>query len=413
MAQINITLEQEEILHIFTANRDEAFKILLEKILNEVMKAESEEQIGAELHERSGNRKDYRNGSRERQLTTRIGTLNLEVPRHRKEPFHTMVLENYRRSEASLIATMVQMVIAGVSTRKVAKVVETLCGQSFSKSTVSALCKTLDAEIDAFRTRPLDYLSSPFLMVDATYFSVREDSHIVKKAFMLALAIREDGMREIVGFDVFDAEDEYSWRTFLNGLKERGLKAVNMMISDAHKSIRKAMAAVFPETAWQRCQTHFTRNILDETPNKYRKGLALELRKMFEADTVDEARKVRDELIDDYSDVASKAMKVLDEGFEDSMTVMLLPKHFRVSLRSTNILERLNRELKRRSNVIQVFPNRDSVLRLMGAVSMEQNEAFSCKQRLFSPKTYCSFVLNIFPQMFNVASQQLIMLNAY
>lgn len=413
MAQINITLEQEEILHIFTANRDEAFKILLEKILNEVMKAESEEQIGAELHERSGNRKDYRNGSRERQLTTRIGTLNLEVPRHRKEPFHTMVLENYRRSEASLIATMVQMVIAGVSTRKVAKVVETLCGQSFSKSTVSALCKTLDAEIDAFRTRPLDYLSSPFLMVDATYFSVREDSHIVKKAFMLALAIREDGMREIVGFDVFDAEDEYSWRTFLNGLKERGLKAVNMMISDAHKSIRKAMAAVFPETAWQRCQTHFTRNILDETPNKYRKGLALELRKMFEADTVDEARKVRDELIDDYSDVASKAMKVLDEGFEDSMTVMLLPKHFRVSLRSTNLLERLNRELKRRSNVIQVFPNRDSVLRLMGAVSMEQNEAFSCKQRLFSPKTYCSFVLNIFPQMFNVASQQLIMLNAY
>lgn len=412
MAQVNITLEQEEILHIFTANRDEAFKFLLERILNEVMKAESEEQIGAEPHERNDDRKDYRNGTRERQLTTRIGKLNLEVPRHRKEPFHTMVLENYRRSEASLIATMVQMVISGVSTRKVAKVVETLCGQTFSKSTVSELCKTLDTEIERFRKRSLEHLSSPFLMVDATYFSVREAGHIVKKAFMLALAIREDGMREIVGFDVFDAEDEYSWRTFLNGLKERGLKAVNMIISDAHRSIRKSMATVFPEAAWQRCQVHFTRNILDETPTKYRKGLALELRNMFGADTVDKAREIRDELINDYTDVASKAMRILDEGFEDSMTVMLLPKHFRVSLRSTNLLERLNRELKRRSDAIQVFPNKDSVLRLMGAVSIEQHESLSCKQRLFSPKTYRSLVLNVFPKMFNIASQQLILLEA-
>ena len=200
------------------------------------MLAESAEQLGADRHERTDERQDYRNGTRTRRLTTRIGTIELEVPRHRSEPFHTMIFENYQRSEASLIATMVQMVIAGVSTRKVSKVVETLCGTSFSKSTVSALCKKLDAEIMAFKSRPLNMNDAPFLMVDATYFKAREDHKIVSKAFLVALAITSDGSREIVGFDVFDAEDNYSWQTFFKDLKARGLDGVHMVISDAHKS---------------------------------------------------------------------------------------------------------------------------------------------------------------------------------
>ena len=171
MAQVNITLSQEEVLQVLTGDRNEALKFLMERILNSIMKAESEEQLGAPRYERTEARQDYRNGVRERALNTRIGTLVLEVPRHRNVPFHTMVLENYKRSEASLIATMVQMVIAGVSTRKVAKVVETLCGTSFSKSTVSALCRELDGEIRQFMTRPLDGIDAPFLMIDATYFN--------------------------------------------------------------------------------------------------------------------------------------------------------------------------------------------------------------------------------------------------
>ena len=168
MAQVNLTLSQEEVLQILSGNREDSFKMLVERILNAVMLVESEEQLGASMHERTEDRRDYRNGTRERILNTRIGSLTLEVPRHRNQPFHTMVFENYQRSEASLIATMVQMVIAGVSTRKVSKVVETLCGTSYSKSTISELCKRLDAEITAFKTRPLQMNDAPFLMVDAT-----------------------------------------------------------------------------------------------------------------------------------------------------------------------------------------------------------------------------------------------------
>lgn len=384
MAQINITLSDEEVKQVLLGDRNESLKYLLEKILNEIMKAESEEQLGAARHERNESRTDYRNGTRQRPLTTRIGTLNLEVPRHRNEPFHTMVFENYQRSEASLIATMVQMVIAGVSTRKVSKVVETLCGKEFSKSTVSELCKSIDADINAFKNQPLDGLDAPFLMVDATYFKAREDHRIVSKAFMVALAIKSDGNREIVGFGVYDTEDNYSWNDFLQGLKDRGLNSVMMVISDSHKSIRKAIAKVYPDAAWQRCQVHFMRNILDEMPTKYKEGIKTELREMFTAKTIEEARRIKDEIVEEYESVAEKAMMILDSGFDDTMTVMCLPEYIRIVLRTTNLLEHLNRELKRRSDVIMVFPNAASVLRLMGAVTMEHNEVQSAKQRIFS-----------------------------
>ena len=376
MAQVNITLSHEEVLQVLSGNRDDAFKMLVERILNAVMLAESEQQLGASMHERTEDRQDYRNGIRERILNTRIGSLVLEVPRHRNQPFHTMVFENYQRSEASLIATMVQMVIAGVSTRKVSKVVETLCGTSFSKSTVSALCKKLDAEIMAFKSRPLNMNDAPFLMVDATYFKAREDHKIVSKAFLVALAITSDGSREIVGFDVFDAEDNYSWQTFFKDLKARGLDGVHMVISDAHKSILRAITKTYPDAAWQRCQVHFIRNILDETPTRFKEGLKSELRRMFNASTIDEARSLRDGIISDYTPVAPKAVNVLDTGFEDAMTVMVLPKQWQQTFRSTNYLERLNRELKRRSNVIGVFPDEASLNRLMGSVLLDQHDAY-------------------------------------
>ena len=383
MAQINITLSQDEVLQVLSGNRDDAFKFLLERILNEIMKAESEEQLGASKHERSDHRTDYRNGTRERALTTRLGTLTLEVPRHRNEPFHTMVFENYKRSEAALIATLVQMVINGVSTRKVSKCVETLCGESFSKSTVSELCKSLDAVVEDFRSRPLDNM--PFVMVDATYFKAREDHRIRSKAFLVALGFNQDGKSEILDFQVHDAEDNYSWINFFQGIKDRGVSAPLMIISDAHKSIVKAVGSVFPGTAWQRCQVHLRRNILDAANPKYKEGIRLELQEMFNADTIEEARRIKDRIIEDYSDVSEKAMKILEEGFEDSMTVMnFTSKQMRVALRTTNKLERINREFKRRSDVIQIFPNMASVQRLMGAVAMECNDALGIKTAVYT-----------------------------
>ena len=412
MAQVNITLSHEEVLQVLSGNRDDAFKMLVERILNAVMLAESEQQLGASMHERTEDRQDYRNGIRERILNTRIGSLVLEVPRHRNQPFHTMVFENYQRSEASLIATMVQMVIAGVSTRKVSKVVETLCGTSFSKSTVSALCKKLDEEIMVFKSRPLNMNDAPFLMVDATYFKAREEHKIVSKAFLVALAITSDGSREIVGFDVFDAEDNYSWQTFFKDLKARGLDGVHMVISDSHKSILRAIAKTYPDAAWQRCQVHFIRNILDETPTRFKEGLKTELRTMFQAPTIEEARVIRDGIISDYGPVAAKAVSILDKGFEDSMTVIQLPEWMRVKLRSTNWIERLNREFKRRSDVIQIFPNSASILRLMGAVAIEYNDQMSMKQHVFAEKTFARIRVELIPKLKEIASVQQALLDA-
>ena len=412
MTQVNITLSHEEVLQVLSGNRDESFKLLVEKILNAVMLVESEEQLGASMHQRTENRQDYRNGTRERTLNTRIGTLTLNVPRHRNQPFHTMVFENYQRSEASLIATMVQMVIAGVSTRKVSKVVETLCGTTYSKSTVSSLCKMLDGEVSAFKTRPLDMTDAPFLMVDATYFKVREDHRIVSKAFLVALAISSDGCREIVGFDVFDTEDNYSWQTFFKDLKARGLNNVHLVISDAHKSILRAVSKTYPEAAWQRCQVHFMRNILDDTPTRFKEGFKTDLRRMFNAKTFEQARLIRNELIEEYRPVAPKAVDALDDGFEDAMTVMQLPEWMRLKLRSSNWIERLNREFKRRSDVIQVFPNADSVLRLMGALAIEYNDQLSMKARVFSEKTFNRMKAELIPKLTEIAATQQALLEA-
>ncbi len=412
MAQVNITLSHEEVLQVLSGNRDEAFKLLVERILNEIMLIESTEQLKASMHERTADRQDYRNGMRERTLNTRIGSLTLEVPRHRNEPFHTMIFDNYQRSEASLIATMVQMVISGVSTRKVSKVVETLCGTSYSKSTVSELCKKLDSEVQAFKNRPLNMYDAPFLMVDATYFKVRENHRVVSKAFLVALAISSDGGREIVGIDVFDTEDNYSWQTFFKSLKARGLENVNMVISDAHQSILRAITKTYPEAAWQRCQVHFMRNILDETPSRFKEGLKTELRAMFNADSIEKARTVCDGIIRDYEPVADSAVAVLSKGFEDAMTVMQLPKWLRPKLRTSNWIERLNREFKRRSDVIQIFPNQESVLRLMGAVAIEYNDQLSVKSRVFAEKTFNKFRLEILPKLKDIASNQQSLLDA-
>lgn len=384
MAQVNLTLNQEEILQLLSSgNSSEAFRELLTKSLNQFLAAESAIQLGAGPYERSEERQDQRNGSRERPLATRIGTIILSVPRHRKQPFHTMLFENYQRSEAALITTMAEMVIEGVSTRKVAKVMEELCGKDFSKSAVSEACKKLDPEVKAFRSRPIEPGHYPFLMVDATYFKVRENHRTVSKAFMVAVGITGTGEREVIGFDVFDDENNATWISFIQGLKTRGLSDVLMYTSDAHPSIRYAMGIEFPGAVWQRCQFHFIRNILDAAPKSYKAGIETEIREMFNCETIAEAIKRRNEIMKDYSDVAEKSMEILDNGFDDAMMIMSLPTEMRRPLRTSNLVERLNGELKRRSDVIKIFPNAASVIRLMGSVTIDYNETLARKKKLF------------------------------
>lgn len=387
MAQIHLTINQDEILCLLGENQGEGFRKLLEEALNQIMQKESAEQLGAERYERTEERSDSRNGYRDRQLVTRVGSIILHVPRHRREPFKTMIYENYSRSEAALIASMTEMVVNGVSTRKVSGIVETLCGKSISKSSVSDLCKDLSGAVKKFRERPLTE-SYPFLVVDATYFKVREDHRIVSKAMMIAAGTCRQGRREIVGFGVYDQESKASWNDFLDGLRKRGLSGAMMIVSDAHEGIRDAVSKVFPQASWQRCQFHFSRNIAEKAPKKYQAGIRAELNEMFNCMTIEEARKIRDRILDEYRDCAEAAMACLDEGFESSMTAMLLPPYLRRYYRTSNHIERLNKELKRRSKVIGIFPNADSLLRLIGSVLMEQNDILMTRKAVFSPDKF-------------------------
>lgn len=407
MAQINFTINQEEILGLLSSNdTSEAFKLLLTNSLNAVLKAESEEQLRAKPYERSAERTDSRNGYRERDLKTRIGTITLNVPRHRNQPFKTMIFESYSRSEAALIACMAEMVVEGVSTRKVSRVIEALCGTTISKSAVSELCKALDKDVEEFRSRPITG-SYPFVVIDATYFRVRESSRIVSKALMIACGTNEHGTREILGLQAFPNESTETWTAFLTGVKKRGLTDVRMVTSDAHEGMIRALSRVFPDVPWQRCQFHFTRNIANKAPQKYQKGLSAELQEMFNAGSLKKAQEKRDKILRDYRDIAGEAMECLENGFGDSMTVMQLPKGLRRFYRTSNHIERINRELKRRSKVIGVFPNEKSLVRLMGSVLMEHHDRNLAARKVFSDETYREFTSGTAPDALRaIAAEQ-------
>lgn len=382
MAQLNITLDTELLHGLFTKDsKDEAFSKLLEVILNQVLLAQSSEQLGAEPYERSDERTAYRNGFRERELTTRIGAITLRVPRHRNGEFSTTMFQRYQRSEQALVLAMIEMVINGVSTRKIENITEELCGKSFSKSTVSKLCEHLDPIVMAFRNRPLEK-HYPFVIVDAMYLKVRDDGRVHSKGLLIATAVNENGNREVIGFQVNDSESELSWGDFFGNLKQRGLSNVDLIVSDNHKGLVNAIKKHFQGTTWQRCQTHFSRNVLDKAPKKHQSNIKNCLRSMYQANDMDEARNILKATIGSFESKAPKAMLILEEGFEDVMAIMGLPDKYRKRLRTTNSIERLNEELRRRDRVIRIYPNEASVIRLMGSILMEQDEKWASRKYL-------------------------------
>ena len=388
MAQLNITLDTELLHGLFTKDsKDEAFSRLLEAILNQVLVAQSSEQLGAMPYERSEDRTAYRNGFRDRDLTTRIGSITLRIPRHRNGEFSTTMFNRYQRSEQALVLAMIEMVVNGVSTRKIENITEELCGKSFSKSTVSKLCEHLDPIVLAFRNRPLEK-HYPFVIVDAMYIKVREDGRVCSKGLLIATAVNEEGNREVIGFQLSNSESETSWGDFFNGLKSRGLTDVDLMVSDNHKGLVKAIKKHFQGTTWQRCQTHFSRNILDKTPKKQQPALKPYLQSIYQARNIDEARRLLSETLKAFEVLAPKAMETLEEGFEDVMAVMNLPEKYRKRLRTTNSIERLNQEVRRRDRVIRIYPNEASVIRLLGSVLIEQDEKWSSRKYLNMDEYY-------------------------
>lgn len=383
MAQINVTLDQDEILRLLADSSGDAFRQVLAAALNAVMRAESDEQLGAGRYERSESRTDSRNGTRARRLTTRVGTIELEVPRHRSAPFETMVFESYRRSEAALVTTMAEMVVGGVSTAKVGKVMREICGREFSKQSVSAACATLDSAVEDFRTRPLEPGAYPFAMLDATYLKVRGGHRVRARALLVAIGLDRSGRKEVLGLDLADAETREGWSAFMRSLRDRGLRGMAVVTSDAHEGLVAALHDVWPDAAWQRCQAHFSRNVSDAAPKRLRAGLRSEMTEMFNCRTLAEAAARRDRILADYAEEAPQACERLGAGFDDAMTVMRLPEQMRRCTRTSNYLERLNKEIKRRSNVVGVFPNAGSVVRLVGALLMEENDRWAAMSKAY------------------------------
>ena len=249
------------------------------------------------------------------------------------------------------------------------------------------ICRELDVQVNDFKERPLTE-RYPFVIVDALYIKVREDRRVNSKAFQVAIGFNPNGKREVIGFEICDSETKDSWASFLNELANRGLTGVDLFVSDANRGIQEAVKKIFPTSCWQRCQAHFMRNILDKCPNKYFAGLAADLKRLFSAETVEEARRLRDQVFDEYSDVCPKAMEILDSGFEDSMTVMAFPRIYRIPLRTTNYIERENREIRKRENVIGIFPNRESALRLIGAILLDDSNDWLTSSRAFKMDCY-------------------------
>ncbi len=387
MAKINFTIDGELLKETLLSNYDGEMAKLMEAMLNSILKAQATEQINAAPYERSSQRITSRNGYRERTLNTRIGSLTLGVPKLREGTFTTEIFESYQRSEQALILSMMQMVIQGVSTRKVTQITEQLCGTSFSKSTISNLCKQLDPIVDEFRNRPLNK-EYPFVIVDAIYMKVRANKKVSPNALLIAIGINDDGYREILGFTVALSESEISWGEFFEYLKSRGLKGVDFVTSDDHLGLVKAINKCFPGSTWQRCQTHFSKNMLDKTPKQYKEEMKEKLNDMYNASNTKLAKQHRDELIERFEKIAPKAVNILDESFSDVIANLTLPQGYRRRLRTSNSIERLNEELRRRERVIRIFPNEASLIRLMGAVLIEHHEKWESGRKYLDMENY-------------------------
>ncbi len=309
------------------------------------------------------------------------------MPQFRKGGFSTELFERYQRSEMALMLAMMEMVIDGVSTRKVTKITEELCGTQFSKSTVSALCKKLDPLVNEWNERPLGEKCYPFVLMDAIVKKVRKRGRVRSQSIMLSIGINLQGQREILGIKIGDSESYESWTEYLSWLKQRGFRGVDLVVSDHHSGV-KAIQTQFQGAVWQRCQTHYMRNILSATPKHLQKEVHSQLKPIFMAPDIKTARALLNSILSAYQHKAPKAMETLENGFDDALAVLMLPERYRRKLRTTKLVERLNEEIRRRERVIRIFPNEESAIRLIGALLLEKDEDWTIGRRYMDMTDY-------------------------
>jgi transposase-like protein len=361
-----------EVKALLTEDRD-FLRPLVQAVLQELLEAEMTEALGAEKGERTATRIGYRSGYYDRTLVSRVGKLELRVPQDRHGRFSTELFERYQRSEKALVAALAEMYVQGVSTRKVKAITEELCGHSFSASAISAINVKLDEGLAEFAGRRLDD-PYPYLIVDARYERVREAGVIRSQAVLLAIGIGWDGRRSILAVELAHRESRSSWRDVLLELRERGLTGVEFVVSDDHAGLRQAIVEVLPEAAWQRCYVHFLRNALDYVPRKVDDDCLRELRWLYDRRDFAEARRDLAAWLAKWQVTYPKLCGWVEEHIEETLTFYRLPRQHHKHLKSTNLLERLNEEIKRRTHVVRIFPNAESCLRLVRALAVEMHE---------------------------------------
>jgi putative transposase len=349
-----------------------------------LMEMEVEEHVGAARHERSPGRVGQRNGYRERNWDTRVGTIELKVPRVRDSSYFPSLLEPRRRAERALAAVVQEAYVHGVSTRKVDDLVKALGMGGISKSRVSELCEHLDAEVERFRGRPLEG-SYPYVWIDATYVKARQDGRVASVAVVIAVGVNaESGEREVLGLDVGPSEEEAFWSAFVRSLVARGLSGVRLVTSDAHRGLKSAIEKVLQGAAWQRCRVHFMRNALSLVSKAAQQMVGATIRTVFAQPDAESARQQWRRVSDGFRPRFPRLAELMDEAEEDLLAFATFPQEHWQKVWSNNPLERLNKEVKRRTNVVGIFPNEAAVIRLVGAVLSEQHDEWQVAKRYFS-----------------------------
>jgi putative transposase len=355
---------------------------IVEKVVQQLLEAEMTEHIGAAPYERSATRSGHRNGYKPRALRTRVGTLNLLVPQDREGTFSTRLFSRYQRNEKALCLALMEMYVEGVSTRKVKDVTEALCGTSFSKSLVSSLAGRLDSELEAWRERRLEAKAYPYLFVDARYEKVRIDGRVVSQGVLIASGVRDDDFREILAVEVANTESEATYQELFRSLKRRGLSGVKLVVSDDHEGLKSAIARHFQGASHQRCQVHYARNLLGMVSFARRKELGADLRAIFAAPDRHQALTIAASVAEKWRGKGNeKVAEHIEEHIEECLSCLAFPESHRRRIRTTNSLERLNQEIKRRTRVVRIFPNERSCLRLVSALAVEQSEEWITGRR--------------------------------
>jgi transposase-like protein len=386
-----VTTTTMDALDIIRKHADDAdadfLRETLQVVLHAVMDADVSQQIGASLHERTPDRADYRNGYRPRRWDTRAGTLDLQIPKLRAGSYLPPFLEPRRRSEQALLAVIQQAYVEGVSTRRVEDLVQALGCDGISKSQVSRICGALDSQVQAFRERPLDEGPYPYVWLDALTQRVREGGRVVNVAVVVATAVNAAGKREILGLDTGASEDGAFWLSFLRSLSARGLSGVQLVISDAHQGLKDAIAAVFTGAAWQRCRTHFMTNLLTRVPKSAQPMVATIVRSVFEQPSAEEVWAQHTRVVEQLTPRFPDAAHVLADAAHEVLAFAAFPQQHWRKIRSNNPQERLNLEIRRRTDVVGIFPNRAAVVRLVGAVLSEQHDEWLVGRRYLADES--------------------------